>query len=211
MCVNIDVSKSLRASVSLNCFAKDRDVPLFYGLHETCAFCGDDAQARKLPTRPKNHPCEIVVEKFGVKSKSTDSHNQEKGQTSQDGEGNMVKVTPRKKNKPWTMIFDKRRKGVSSSISELEVGVTKMALVVDESLEVTPLQVVLSPNPNQEPTIHQDLSTQTNLTADVQPPPMGLLAEAATSESPHAIMITAIENVDPGKEDHIMAMNKGKN
>lgn len=63
VCLNINISKPLHGSFSLKKFGIDKGVPLTYeGLHEICAYCGDDAhKLEHCPTVLKVKPLEVVV------------------------------------------------------------------------------------------------------------------------------------------------------
>lgn len=67
VCLNVDVTKPLRGTLTINSSATILHLPISYeGLHEVCAICGSTVHAvEACPDSPKN-VFEVVIEKFGA-------------------------------------------------------------------------------------------------------------------------------------------------
>ena len=66
VCVNLDVTKPLRGSVSVVRPEGCLRIPLIYeGLHEVCPLCGREShQLQSCPNLPLTQKVEVLVEKF---------------------------------------------------------------------------------------------------------------------------------------------------
>lgn len=137
VCLNIDISKPLRGFVNLSPFDLSREVPLIYeGLHEICAFWGDENHKLELfPNVPKPRPSEVVVEKFD-KNKDPPSSSLNADPTQNPIASNKwVKVVPKHKIKLSPAKGIKKKNDV---IPALSTDVANLVIVVDESLETPP-------------------------------------------------------------------------